>query len=353
MKILYGIQGTGNGHLTRAAEILPHLQNHGKVDVLVSGRSHEINISSLKYQKKGLGFRFGNNGGINYLQSLLQFNPLRFLHEAASLPVEQYDLVLHDFDPVTAWACKIKKVPCIGISHQASFLSIKTPRPSGKNYLFEYLLRNYAPANKYIGFHFAAYDLFIHTPIIRKAIREAENKIGDHFTVYLPSYHDELLIHQLIQLNDVKWEIFSKNATSIKQVENVLILPVTAERFTNSITASAGVVCGAGFEPPAEALFLGKKLLVIPMKGQYEQACNCVALQLMGVKSLDCVDNDFLQHLARWIQTSDAVKVHYQDSTANLINGIFGISKSMQINSRVDPLSSIQELIADIQVEVQ
>ena len=43
------------------------------------------------------------------------------------------------------------------------------------------------------------------------------------------------------------------------------------------------MLCGAGFETPAEALFLNKKLLVIPMKTQFEQKCNAQALKEMGV----------------------------------------------------------------------
>ena len=41
MKILYGIQGTGNGHLSRAEEIVPILKKMAHVDVLISGnQSH-------------------------------------------------------------------------------------------------------------------------------------------------------------------------------------------------------------------------------------------------------------------------------------------------------------------------
>ena len=34
MKILYAIQGTGNGHLSRAKEIIPALMNRAQVDIL-------------------------------------------------------------------------------------------------------------------------------------------------------------------------------------------------------------------------------------------------------------------------------------------------------------------------------
>ena len=37
MKILYAIQGTGNGHLSRAREFIPALAARTSMDVLISG----------------------------------------------------------------------------------------------------------------------------------------------------------------------------------------------------------------------------------------------------------------------------------------------------------------------------
>jgi hypothetical protein len=45
---------------------------------------------------------------------------------------------------------------------------------------------------------------------------------------------------------------------------------------------ATGVLCGAGFETPAEAIYLRKKLLVVPMKNQYEQQCNGIAVEENG-----------------------------------------------------------------------
>jgi predicted glycosyltransferase len=42
MRILYAIQGTGNGHLSRAKEIIPALLNRAQVDVLISGTQAEV-----------------------------------------------------------------------------------------------------------------------------------------------------------------------------------------------------------------------------------------------------------------------------------------------------------------------
>ena len=39
------------------------------------------------------------------------------------------------------------------------------------------------------------------------------------------------------------------------------------------------MICGAGFELAGESLQLGKKLLVKPLKGQFEQLSNALALE--------------------------------------------------------------------------
>ena len=59
MKVLYAIQGTGNGHLSRAREIIPILQNQAEtLDLLVSGAQHQVEYErEIKYRFKGLTFR--------------------------------------------------------------------------------------------------------------------------------------------------------------------------------------------------------------------------------------------------------------------------------------------------------
>ena len=59
-------------------------------------------------------------------------------------------------------------------------------------------------------------------------------------------------------------------------------MPVNQRGFNDSMINAYGVITGAGFETPAEVLHLGKRLLVIPIKGQYEQLCNAAALEADG-----------------------------------------------------------------------
>jgi len=70
VKILYAIQGTGNGHIARAEEIAPILANYGKLDLFVSGAQADIKLSMpVKYKSKGLSFFFGKKGGIDFIKT--------------------------------------------------------------------------------------------------------------------------------------------------------------------------------------------------------------------------------------------------------------------------------------------
>ena len=68
MKILYAIQGTGNGHVCRAREIVPILSRKADVDVLISGIQADVLLPfPVKYVFKGLSYIFGKKGGIDLL----------------------------------------------------------------------------------------------------------------------------------------------------------------------------------------------------------------------------------------------------------------------------------------------
>ncbi|HSM46383.1 MAG TPA: glycosyltransferase family protein, partial [Draconibacterium sp.] len=109
MKILYAIQGTGNGHLARATEIVPLLGELGETDVLISGIQGDIQLPfEIKHRYYGLSFIFGKNGGISKVQTLKKLKLAKFYNDIKRCPVEKYDVVISDFEPITAWACKIK-----------------------------------------------------------------------------------------------------------------------------------------------------------------------------------------------------------------------------------------------------
>lgn len=317
MKILYAIQGTGNGHLARAEDIVPELQKHGKLDLFVSGAQADIKLPfPIKYKSKGLSFYFGKGGGVDLVKTFRKNSSRDVFKEIKEFPVENYDLIVNDFEPITAWACKRKGVPCVALSHQSALLSPKVPQPKHYDPVGDWILKHYAPMPAHVGFHFAQFDRHTYTPVIRSGIRNAANTFREHYTVYLPAYDDRKLVPLLAKLPNVRWHIFSKHTKKAYHIGKLSVYPVNKEEFEASMTSASGVLCGAGFETPAEALYLQKKLMVVPMKNQYEQHFNAAALREMGVPVLKSLKKKRLPKIEEWISTAAKIPVNYSNTTA-------------------------------------
>lgn len=328
MKVLYAIQGTGNGHISRARDIVPLLQEKVDLDILISGNQADVSLPyPVKFQLKGAGFIFGKSGGVDLMRTYRETDTRRFLKDVRNLPVHQYDLIINDFEPVSAWAAYFKKVPSVSLSHQSAILSDNAPQPKKKDPVGKAILKNYAPTDRAYGFHFAEFGENIFTPVIRQQLRQAQVQNLGHYTVYLPAFDDEKLIKRLKTVSSVSWQIFSKHSKKAFWEGNVQVSPVDNEKFIRSLTSCEGILCGAGFETPAEALFLKKKLLVIPMKNQYEQHCNAAALESMGVPVLKNFKKKQLSLLQQWIEQTQPIDVNYLDITEKIVDMVLNDGK--------------------------
>ncbi|MGB3617192.1 MAG: glycosyltransferase family protein [Catalinimonas sp.] len=323
MKILYAIQGTGNGHLSRARDVVPLLMERGEVDLLVSGTQADVRLPyPVKYQLHGLSFVFGKQGGIDFWQTYRRNRVARFVREIRRVPVREYDLVVNDFEPVSAWACWWRRQPCVGLSHQYAVLAQAAPKPRTRDYFGEFILKRYAPATAHYGFHFARFADNIFTPVIRQQVRALQPTDEGHYTVYLPAYDDATLVRKLSHFPGARWRVFSKHNRGAFTEGNVEVRPVDNEAFVSSMASGRGVLCGAGFETPAEALFLGKRLMVVPMKGQYEQQLNAAALAHLGVPVLKSLKKKHFFKIQTWLNDGQPVPVNFPDETRRIVHDL-------------------------------
>src|SRR6202012_2521532 len=150
-------------------------------------------------------------------------------------------------------------------------------------------------------------------------IRNLVTSNEGHYTVYLPAYDDKILVDSLNKTR-VKWHVFSKRQKTPYEQDNVQVFPVNNEAFNNSLASCEGLLTGGGFEGPAEALFLQKKVLMIPMKGQYEQQCNELAASKMGVPVIRGIDEKFVSIINKWIKEDERVWVDFPDETEEIIH---------------------------------
>lgn len=323
MKILYGIAGMGNGHISRAKQLIPYLKQYGEVDILVAGTGHNLDIGyPVKYAKKGITFALGKKGGIDYIKSIPKIDMVRFFHDVRNLPVENYDLIISDFEPITAWACQYKWKKCVSMSNMLAFLSFQTPRPLKVNLLVELIFKYTSPGTRYIGIHYKKYDEFITTPLISPKIRNTKVTKGDHYTVYLTAYADQYLASHFEKIPDAKWEIFSTESKEEVENGNVKIRPINEDNFVKSMASAKGLIVSGGFQTAAECLYLGKKTMVVPIAGQYEQECNAVALRQLGLKTIKKIDRDFVKEFANWESRYLPIRIDYPDNIQEIVKQI-------------------------------
>ncbi len=320
MKVLYAIQGTGNGHIGRAREILPLLEKKVDLDILVSGTQADISIEQpLKYKHHGFSFVFGKRGGVHHLETWKQMDLFRFAKDMLALPIKDYDLIINDFEPLTAWACRYRKKNCFALSHQAAFISDAVPKPKSFDW-GKFILKNYAPSVAYFGFHFNKYEERIFTPVIRSEVRALKTLDAEYYTVYLPAFDDSHIIELLNNFPEVEWEVFSKHSHTAYRVNHIWIRPINNEAYLESLRSCKGLITGGGFEGPSEAIFLGKKLLVIPMKFQYEQQCNAYALKQMGVPVIWASSRDWVAQISAFLSNPEFLQINFPDETDQILD---------------------------------
>ncbi|SHE72939.1 glycosyltransferase family protein [Chryseobacterium takakiae] len=322
MKILYAFQGTGNGHVARAQEIVPILKKYASVETLISGHQSQLKADfDVNYQHKGISLLYNKAGGLSYRKTFTDNNFLEAFKTIREINLSEYDLIINDYEPLTGWACKIKNYPMIELSHQASMLFKETPKPDKKDFFGELVLKYYVPSNHKIGFHFENYHPQIKKPVIRRKIRNLNPDKKGFYLVYLPSFSDENIIKVLKQI-PVEWKVFSKYSKLQFKENNVEVFPIDEIQYLRSFENCDGILCNAGFETPAEALFMDKKLFVIPIHNQYEQECNACALDKMGIPNSNILK---LEEIQDWVDSDQHLKVDYPDDIESiLLNEVLG-----------------------------
>jgi len=285
MKILYGVQGTGNGHISRTRIMANHFTNKGcEVDYLFSGRAADQYFAMEPFSqqhepiyKRGLTFQV-KAGKIQKIETLKHNNLFQFYQEVKQLDLSLYDVVISDFEPVSAWAAKMQNVASIGIGHQYAFLH-DIP-VDGDNVLSHNLLRYFAPVKHAVGLHWHHFNQPILPPIIDTSLKAApanERKI----LVYLPFEDQALLTKILSSLPQAQFYQYGQGLTD-QDLGNVHTRKPSLSGFKQDLMQAHAVISNAGFELLSECMHIGLAMLIKPLAGQMEQESNAKALRQLG-----------------------------------------------------------------------
>jgi uncharacterized protein (TIGR00661 family) len=330
MKILYAVQGTGNGHVARARHLIPLIaaQPGVELEVWISGTESQVNLP-IKAAKafEGISLKYNRHGGLSYLKTLWQNRWIQFVSDVIKAPIKQYDLVVCDFEPVSAWAAKLRGARLLEVSHQAGVRHPKAPRPKQHNPIGEFILKHFAPSDQAIGFHAKSFAEGMYPPLIRKEIRDLPQNAQNQILVYLPAYGTEDLIAFFADC-PVPVRAFVAKIDLARQEGSLRIEAVDSERFLQAFAESDSVLCSAGFELPTEALFHKKRLAVIPIKGQYEQLCNAAALVQVGAWQATSLHK---LNLARWLHSPLPQVVPWPDFSEAVVEQIMKVARGGEL----------------------
>lgn len=319
MRILYGVQGTGNGHITRARVMAAEFARRRlEVDFIFSGRAPSAYFDMAAFgdfaTRPGLTF-VTERGRISVGKTLRHSRPLQLLRDIRRLQITNYDLLINDFEPVSAWAARRAGVPSVGISHQAAFLN---PIPkAGETAVARRIIRHFAPTQQPLGVHWYHFGRPLLPPLI-ETHPAAPSDAGRHILVYLPFESPEEIAALLHPFGDTRFHCYHPGAVTAPQAPHIHWRPPSRDGFQRDLQQASGVIANGGFELPSEALALGKKLLLKPVLGQFEQQSNVLTLQQMKLARV--MYRLERQAVADWLSLPPAQPVHYPEVAAPLVD---------------------------------
>lgn len=317
MRILYGVQATGQGHISRARALAEALAQH-KVEVtwLFSGRPREqlfdMELFGDFEHRQGLSF-VTEAGRLRYRKTALSNNLTGFRRDVSSLDLDPYDLIVTDYEPITAWAGRNRGRQVIGIGHQYAF-GPNTP-VEGASLVQRGIMHRFAPVDRPVGLHWAAFDVNVLPPILDLPPL-IDLPAGDHIMVYLPFEDQHRVTQWLHRFPDHRFLQYA-NGLQDDESGNVSVRAASIKGFKRDLASCRGVICNCGFELISECLQWHKPILTRPLAGQMEQLSNARALESLGYASVMRNIDD--QHTAHWLtQPRDPPPLHFADVAQRL-----------------------------------
>lgn len=296
MRVVYGVQSTGRGHLSRFAALKPLFDADGhEMLVIVSGRhdppSFFLDAVGGSRCERMPGFEMADDGvgGISKRKTASAFvggmpELLRSLYQGHKLiSAFDPDFIVSDFDPITGSSLVTPTVFKIGVGNWAM------SRHHQLSHLAGYRLEKFntdlaiklcsSGVDVILGCHFYPYDNLCLPPILRPDI-DCLTAVGrGHLLVY-HSFQGRLAPIVAYAENHPETEILIYGYPApLQHVPSNIHFRMDGTRFIQDLAGCEAYVGTAGFQTICEAFYLGKKIIVQPIEGHYEQRWNAAQLE--------------------------------------------------------------------------
>jgi uncharacterized protein (TIGR00661 family) len=343
VRILYGVVGEGMGHATRSKVVCEHLMARGHdVKIVVSGRAHALLARSFPdvVEIRGLTIRYVDNrmdrdGTLarNVLAApwMLAANVKSYFAKVARF---RADAVISDFDSFAYLFAKRHGLPILSIDNQQIISRYKLGKFARQGAKVDYQMTKAFVRAKLPGCdHYIVTSFFeapvrnrfkknttLVPPILRGPIVEAKERayLGNHVLVYQTSTSDSRLIEQLESARAYEFIVYGLRRSA--RQANCTIKEFSETGFVEDLASARAVVSNGGLSLLGEALYLGKPVLSVPVRNQYEQVLNARYLEHLGY-GLEApkIDADLLRlFLAESSKYAARVATHTQDGNSKL-----------------------------------
>lgn len=295
MKILFGVQTEGNGHITQAIATKQYLQENGYVVDKVFAASKKRGLSKYFTDEfdvvtyEGFDFVFDNEGRViiwkTILKNTLEFPRLivSFIKICNIIRKEKPDAIFNYYEPLVGLtALFFRNIKYVSFGHQYAMDSVIYPRINGYPVQKMFLgiinkitsIRAKIVALSY--YEFNDKKMIVSPPILRKESYIKSDKSEDFVLVYLMN-EDMLpqLFSEAKKYPDIKIECFTKLTKQYEELPNLKLYNLDGKLFQEKMKVCKAVVCSGGFETSAEAIYQMKPLFMLPMPNHYEQHANC------------------------------------------------------------------------------
>jgi uncharacterized protein (TIGR00661 family) len=160
----------------------------------------------------------------------------------------------------------------------------------------------------------------LYPPILREEILAARAKAvrGDHVLVYQTSDSYQGLIPAL-QKMDGKFIVYGLKRD--EKLGNVTLKGFSEQGFIDDLASSRAVIAGGGFSLLGEAIYLGKPVLSVPVKKQFEQLLNALYVERLeyGKYVADLTPRAMIEFVERADEYATHVAAHQQDGNVRIL----------------------------------
>ena len=313
-RFIFTVQGEGRGHLTQAISLTQIAREAGHEVIGYAVGSFEGrkipaffadfigDTPIIQYESPSINYGKGKSVqlGKTAMQAFTKFGTYwksatqlgEFIDEL------QPDGIVNFYESITG-LYNLKsgsKIPCMSIGHQYLLLSEHFESIAEKT-LDRFLLNintkiTAIGSKKLLGLSFRPIpndtnrNVITVPPLLRQEVKAMEPTAGNNWLAYLTHYRlaDEIMAwsdkHPEVQL-DCFWDhpVHKKEFT---YSSSLTFHPIDAQKYLDKMTQCAGLISTAGFESVAEAMYLGKPVMMVPVPNHIEQMINAHDGELSG-----------------------------------------------------------------------